>query len=464
MLILIMVLGYVNQVFKVKYGDGIYSLTKFYELENNTVDVLILGSSHAFEHFNTGTLWDEYGIASYVLAGSAQPIWNTYYYLKEALKTQTPQLIVLEGYWINCDERYIDDNQIIKNNFGLKWSQDKINSIKISVPKERWGEFFWEYGQYHTRYAELTDGDFVKNQNNRLYDDWKGFVCNMATTPSIGIDAKEVTGRAAIFEKSEKYYRETIELAQENDIPIIVVISPYAGLDKSAQQVFNTAGDVAADYKIPFINCNLYLDEIGIDYSVDAADGSHLNYRGNQKISAYIGKYIKDHYDITDRRGNKNYDSWKRNADYIRQTIKNQTLVEAYDLDIITEILQDPAYWVMISVDGNTNTSDENLRSFLESQGIYNKEAWGIWLKQDNSLVWETGMGFAEHYIATSAHDFCLKRFVNEYEQYQNMISMDNVQYQKVSSGVNVLVYDTTTEKIVDVFGIDMDNNYSIVK
>ena len=31
LLILLMVLAEINRVFKMKYGDGIYSLTKFYE-------------------------------------------------------------------------------------------------------------------------------------------------------------------------------------------------------------------------------------------------------------------------------------------------------------------------------------------------------------------------------------------------------------------------------------------------
>lgn len=65
-----MVLAGINRVFKMKYGDGIYSLTKFYEQKKDSVDVLVLGSSHAFENINTGTLWDEYGMASYVLGGS----------------------------------------------------------------------------------------------------------------------------------------------------------------------------------------------------------------------------------------------------------------------------------------------------------------------------------------------------------------------------------------------------------
>ena len=62
LLILLMVLAGINRVFKMKYGDGIYSLTKFYEQKKDSVDVLVLGSSHAFENINTGTLWDEYGI------------------------------------------------------------------------------------------------------------------------------------------------------------------------------------------------------------------------------------------------------------------------------------------------------------------------------------------------------------------------------------------------------------------
>lgn len=62
-----------------------------------------MGSSHSFVNFNNGTLYEEYGIASYDLGGSLQPMWNSYYDLKEALKTQTPELIVLEGYGTTYD-------------------------------------------------------------------------------------------------------------------------------------------------------------------------------------------------------------------------------------------------------------------------------------------------------------------------------------------------------------------------
>ena len=110
MLILFIVLSLLFHFAYPSYDDGIYDMTIFYQQKANTVDVLVLGSSHAFEGVNTGVLWDDAGISSYILAGSIQPMWNTYYYLKEALKYQTPKLIVLDVYSTIMKEDYSDDS------------------------------------------------------------------------------------------------------------------------------------------------------------------------------------------------------------------------------------------------------------------------------------------------------------------------------------------------------------------
>lgn len=462
-IILVLCLGYINSVFKVKYGDGIYDVTKFYELEDNTVDVLILGSSHAFEDFNTGTLWDEYGLSSFIFAGSVQPMWNTYYYLKEALKTQTPELIVLEGYCTVFSSEFIDDSRIIKNNYGLKWSPDKVESLKVSSPQERWREFFLEYSQYHTRYKKLSRADFVKNQGNPLYEDWKGFGCNMVTTPLESIDVRGVEERADLFEKTEKYYRATIELAKEKDIPIVVIISPYAGINEGEQKMFNTASDIAAEYGVPFFNCNLNNDEIGMDWSVDAGDVEHLNYRGNQKFSKYIGKYLVENYDLPDHRGEPEYSSWEENAQFIRQMIYDQELLESTDLAAITEKLQNDNYWIFISVDGTCNTADATFTNLFDKYGIPMDGTNGIWfISSDGS--WNTTMDDGEFFRRTDPHDFHLRRSSDENGNWSNEIIIDNVNYKKVTNGVNIVVYDKLTEKVADTIGFNADDGYAIVR
>ena len=78
----------------------------------------------------------------------------------------------------------------------------------------------------------------------------------MVTTPLESADISRITQRASLYEKTEKYYRAILELAQEKGIPIAVVISPYAGIYEGEQQIYNTAEDIASEYGIPFINCN----------------------------------------------------------------------------------------------------------------------------------------------------------------------------------------------------------------
>lgn len=176
-----LLLNNLYKIFSFKYGDGILGLQKFYKLNEQTVDVLVLGSSHAFENINTGFLFDSYGIAAYVLSGSVQPYWNTYYYLVEALKTQRPKLIVLDAYASTFDSEYSDYSRIIKNNFGIKSLDTLYNSLKVSSPPETFDNYWFNYRLWHSRYTELSDADFKEFYQIPMYQYFRGFGINFVT-------------------------------------------------------------------------------------------------------------------------------------------------------------------------------------------------------------------------------------------------------------------------------------------
>lgn len=465
LILLTMVLMITNHVFKVKYGDGIYGCTKFYELEDNTVDVLFLGSSHAFEGFNTGVLWSDYGMAAYILAGSDQPLWNTYYYLKEALKTQKPELIVLEGYLTTYQREYIDDSRIIKNNFGLKWSGDKIDSIKVSAPKERWGEFLLEYVQYHNRYAELSREDFLPDQGKPLYRDWKGFGCNMNTSKLENRDVSHVTERAPLSQKTETYYRKIIELAQENSIPITVVISPYAEITEEQQKRYHTAEEIAAEYGVDFNNYNLCYQETELDFTKDAADGGHLNYRGSLKFSEAVGKYLKANYVISDRRGDPRYQSWEKNADFIKEQIDNQILTETGDMRSFLSQIGNENYSFFISIDGSCHSGMEGVKDIMDAFHITYEGHRGIWYIDTDGEIWYSGGEEAEKYIKPDGHDICMRRvWIEDAEDYANTLIVDNTEYKNVKNGINITVYSSLTQTIVDSVGFDADDSFCLIR
>lgn len=462
--VLAFVLLEVNHIMKVKYGDGIYSVTTFYEQDRNTVDVLILGSSHAFESFNTGVLWDEYGMAAYVLGGSVQPMWNTYYYLREALKTQKPELIILEGYMTGMQDEYTDESRIIKNTYGLNWSTDKLEAMNISTPKDNRKEFLVEYLQYHTRYRELSAGDFLENMGNPLYKNWKGFGENLKTEKLDNPDVSGVGERNGLQEKTEKYYRMIMELAEENNIPLVVVVSPYAGISEKDQALFNSAQDIAAEYGIEFINYNLCYREIGIDYTMDAADVDHLNFRGNRKFSTAVGRYLRENYSISDRRGDGRYQSWQDGADYIRAAMNDYELCNATD-ELFLVKAQNKDYTLFISADGHCDIQNPNIHKVLNSFGISYGGGNEMWQTGADGVEWYSSEGEAEHWFESGRQVICLKRVWNEDEKkYENSIWVDRSAYRKVDDGVNVIVYSTVTEKVVDVVGFDADQDYKMIR
>ena len=465
LILLATVLNITNHIFKVKYGDGIYGCTKFYELKDNTVDVLFLGSSHAFEDFNTGVLWSDYGMAAYILAGSDQPLWNTYYYLKEALKTQKPELIVLEGYLTTYQQEYIKDSKIIKNNFGLKWSGDKIDSIKVSAPEERWGEFLLEYVQYHNRYTELSSEDFLPDQGKALYHDWKGFGCNMNTSELENRDVSYVTERMPLYQKTETYYRKIIELAQKNNIPITVIISPYAEITEEEQKLYHTAEGIAAEYGVDFKNYNLCYQEAELDFTTDAADGAHLNYKGNQKFSRVVGEYLKNKYDISDRRGDSRYLSWENNAEFIKEQINNQILTETSDMGSFLSQADNGNYSYIISIDGRCHSGMEDVKAIIDAFHISGDSHQGIWYTDMDGEIWYSGREEAEKYIKPDGHDICMRRVWREdTADYANTLIVDNVEYKKVTNGVNITIYSDVTQTIVDSVGFNADDSFRLIR
>lgn len=150
----------------------------------------------------------------------------------------------------------------------------------------------------------------------------------------------------------------------QSNIPIIAVVSPHVGITAYHQKYFNEAESIATEYDIPFYNANLLLDTIGIDYIMDVVEIEHLNYRGNQKFTRFMGDYIEQNYEIPDHRGDSDFATWQRNADYIRQLIDNQKLIEATDLRAISSYLTNPEYDLFIASSGNCKSEEEKIFHF----------------------------------------------------------------------------------------------------
>lgn len=284
---------------KFKDDIGIHQIEDFYRLEDNSIDVISIGSSHEGVNIDPEILLEQYGIKSYNLWASVQPAWNSYYYLKEALKTQSPSLVCVETFIMAQNQNYSDYSRAIYNTLGMKPSIDKVNAIKVSVTPDLQKDFLLEWPTFHTRYSELKQSDFERYFWNYHFSSGKidsGYDSFENDTPVL---VKE-TETEALSSKQEEYLRKIIDLCQEKEIPLLLFTTPY-NASEIDQKKFNRIAEIAAEYgsRVTYKNFLYDIDEIPVNFAVDYADGGgHFNNYGIEKYTMYFGKYLKDHFEI----------------------------------------------------------------------------------------------------------------------------------------------------------------------
>ena len=450
-LIMAVILAAADRVLIVKYTDGIYSIKRFYELEDDSVDVLFLGSSHVFETYNTSVLWDDYGIASFVLGGSVQPMWNTYFYMKEALKTQTPDLIVLDVFCCIFEDEYSDYSRQIKNCYGMKPSLNKLNAMLVSSSYDN-VNFFFPISNYSSRYSELTQEDFLEPKDITRYKNWMGFACNYQNEVKETTRLEDSDVEKPMPQKTEKYYRKILELANEKQIPILVVVTPYPDINEDFAAVYKYAERIAGEYNVDFLNPALDPAAIGLDYSIHAAEGLHLNSAGNRIYTSYFGDYIKTHYSIHDRRGDPDYQSWEECSTYIKRLDSINQLNNQSDFDSICKQINDEQYCAVVIVGKDFSNAAEILKPLGEAESepstvsIYIKGQKLPWLYFTDKVTYEQ--------IYMLFHDDLVHSDRNRLAK----------EYTADVNAIKIVVYDTLTDDVCDVFSIAEANPKTVCR
>lgn len=316
-----------NKITLNRTSQGCIQLTDFYKLDEDTVDVLFIGSSHVYYSVHTCLLYDKYGIASYLLASPGQPVWMSYYFLEEALKTQSPRLVVFDVctlYQKAADVGASSWPSLIS----MKPSYTKWKAIR-AVNSE--GELldalgaYLSFPYYHTRYKELTRQDYHNTERVR-YNGYKPNFNNMDKEELeewMNIDKTGFNKIGTITERTEMYLRNFIELCQGKNIPLLIVNAPYANHTLEKQQSYNYVSKVVHEYGIPFLDAN-YDSRITVEYEKDLFEPSHLNYTGSVKYTEYLAEALTGYVKLPDRRGDGDYRHWDEVSDLFRHMELNK--------------------------------------------------------------------------------------------------------------------------------------------
>ncbi len=457
-LLMVLVIG----VLRFKSPDGIDQMRAFYENEENTVDVLFLGSSHMYTNVNTGMLWSDYGIAAYDLGGADQPFWNTYYFLKEALKTQKPKVIVAEIYSAAVQKTHFQGVWTIENLFGMKFNQNFVSSAKQSIAEDWHSDYINRFARYHSRYSMITEDDFVYD---RQLETFKGFDPKFGTEPLETPSVAHVTELSPPNEKMADYMIQMIDLAKAEGIPILLVCAPY-GITEDQQKIFNCFYQYADENDVPYIDFNVRYEEVGIDFAQDFRDWSHLNEKGNAKYTRYLGDYLKTNYELEDHRGDPEYLSWDQSTELLEHELKAYQLTQSLDLASYLELVGGEDYVVMLAA---RNIEDITAVPAQVLQGL---QAFGMdqdTILQDGNVFYRNGVVEYKHngmnfewFTEENKNDFCMERVYidsveDEFGESVHDISgiiVDGKNYYQEGYAFNIVVYDKVLEQVIDAVGV----------
>lgn len=244
---LFLTLSYSNKILCYKAPYGITQFEALHEQEKDSIEVLFVGTSHVYSNINPAVIWEKNRIATFNLATGGAALWNSYYAIQEALKTQSPKLIVLELFGVRSSEEYTSDREIMDANWGIKNPIDRWESLKISAPEEKRMNFMLKFPYYHNRYKDIKKDDFEPYTHNYIYEKerfllypeshkeiYKGAVTLSHITtyeqlPNISLteDVEPITP------KNELYLQKIIDLANSKSIPLLFIVSPYMGYSEA---------------------------------------------------------------------------------------------------------------------------------------------------------------------------------------------------------------------------------------
>ena len=275
-------------------------------------DVIFISDCEVYENFSPVTLWEDYGITSYIRGSAQQLIWQSYYLMKETFQYETPKVMVFNVLSMKYDTPASTGASSQREAYnrmtldGMRWSSCKWDSIYASMTnEEKEKDSIWTYLfpilRYHDRWSEISSEDFRYLFSRDQVTD-NGYLMQVKVNP-VQDDYPVIPLVDYQFGENAYYYLDQIvSLCKEHGTQLILVKAPTLSpiwYDEWDEQIIT----YAQEHDLPYYNFLDKIDEIGIDWNTDTYDqGLHLNVYGAEKLSRYFGRILSEEFGVADHR------------------------------------------------------------------------------------------------------------------------------------------------------------------
>lgn len=305
-LVFVVCFASIQRLFMPKYMSDVYEgalIAEYYD-DSKQNQVIFIGDCEVYENYSPITLWENYGISSYIRGAPQQLIWQSYYMLEDTLKYETPELVVFNVLSMRLDSPQSEAYNRL-NLDGMRLSATKLRAAQASMTDgESLLSYIFPLARYHDRWDELCSDDlryfFSAKQTGH-----SGYFMQSAVKPVDVIPEGQPLADYEFSPVCYEYLDKMTALCKANNIELVLVKAPsiypywYPQWDEQIKSY-------SAEHDLLYINFLEHVDEIGIDYTTDSFDaGLHLNVHGAEKLSDYLGGLLTAQFQLEDMRSDE---------------------------------------------------------------------------------------------------------------------------------------------------------------
>ena len=246
------------------YWKSSDTLTGFYQLEEDSIDTLIIGSSQVISGVSPMELYQNQGISAYSLGTERQPVLCSYTLLKEALDTQPNLKAVI--FEVTELFNVCDEASYRKGLDYLPLNANKWEAIQSHVAwaekreQEQNGEaaptalsYVLPIIAYHDRWNQLEKADFTYWREDRT-DPYRGFSIQTNQGAKGTYEPLDEDVSAALAQpepEAMEAFTNLVSLCKERNIDLILLKTPRS--DWTLEE-YNTTQLLAQQNDLPFLD------------------------------------------------------------------------------------------------------------------------------------------------------------------------------------------------------------------
>ena len=291
--------------------------------EPDSIDVLFVGSSLTYCNVIPALFWEKTGLTAYDVTGPALTVPGEYYFLREALKTQSPSVVFIE-ITAALYQRYTGHTDTMLGY--IPWGENRLLAVLNEAEPEKIGGLLFPMLTYHSRWSELEEDDWKVFRHGYEPDLLAGY-----TYLGVARSIPEYTVRTdeldrEVMARNMEYLHRIAGICLEEGIIPVFYESPAAAV-MPQEEMDKVRADLAAIDGAVVVNFNDFRDEIGAALDYDYYDALHYNTAGAEKFSRFLGEWFMENLTVQPK-ADQDVQLWQSRLEYIFRLLETPMTVK----------------------------------------------------------------------------------------------------------------------------------------